>query len=60
MSDDPTPRGAIGPKTAIVLYVLLTIWAVATLKGTALFIALLIVAALAVKSYVHYVRSRLH
>ncbi|HZQ53997.1 MAG TPA: hypothetical protein VFB14_17475 [Bryobacteraceae bacterium] len=60
MNDPDTPRSAIGPRTAIVLYVLLTIWAFVALKGTALFIALLIVAALAVKSYVHYLRSRLH
>lgn len=60
MNDDETPRSVIGAKTAIVLFVLLGIWAFATLKGTALIIALVIIAALAVKSYVHYLRSRLH
>ncbi len=59
MNEDPTSRGAIGPKTAIILYVLLTIWALVALKGMALFIALLIVGLLAVKSYVHWLRSRL-
>jgi hypothetical protein len=60
MNDPDTPRTVIGPKTAIVLYVLLAVWAFVALKGTALIIALVIVAGLAAKSYVHYLRSRLH
>jgi len=58
-----TPRepsqGVIGLRTALVLYGLLGLAAFATLKGTALAVALLIVVALAVKSYVHDLRNRI-
>jgi hypothetical protein len=52
-------KGVIGIGTATVLYVLLAAWAVATLKGIPLAVALIIVGGLAVKSYVHFLRSRL-
>lgn len=52
-------RAMIGFRTAMILFALLGAAAVATLKGTALFIALLIVLALAVKAYVHHVRSHI-
>ena len=57
-SVNPQTHGAIGFRTALILYALLTGAALATLKGPALVIALLIVGALAAKSVVHYFRSR--
>ncbi len=56
----PEPsRTLIGIRTAMVLYALLVVAAFATLKGTALYIALIIVLGVAAKTYVHYLRSRL-
>jgi hypothetical protein len=49
----------IGIRTALLLYALLVIASLVTLKGTPLALALIIVIALAVKSYVHHLRSRL-
>jgi hypothetical protein len=49
----------IGGKTAFVLYAMLIAFAVKTLKGTALIIAIVIVLGLAVKSYLDYLRRRL-
>jgi hypothetical protein len=49
----------IGIRTAMVLYALLVIASFLTLKGVALIIALLIVFALAAKSFVHHLRSRI-
>jgi hypothetical protein len=48
----------IGLRTALILYGLLGIAALATLKGTALAVALFVVVALAAKSYLHQLRSR--
>ena len=45
--------------TAMVLYALLLLAAVLNLHGPPLYLALLIVLALAVKSYVHHLRGRL-
>ena len=59
MSTPEPPRSVIGLRTALILYALLTAFAVWTLKGTALVIALLIVGALAVKSVLHYFRERM-
>ncbi len=42
----------------MILYALLVIASFATLKGTALIVALIIVLGLAVKSYLHHLRSR--
>ncbi len=42
----------------MILYGLLVVASVATLRGTALIIALIIVFGLAVKSYLHHLRSR--
>ena len=50
---------AIGPKTAVLLYALLVAASVVMLTGTPRYLALLIVLGLAVKSWVHYVRSRI-
>ncbi len=49
----------VGPKTAILLYVLLVLASFLTLRGTPLYLALVIVVGLAVKSFVHYLRSRM-
>ena len=59
MSGPEQPRTVIGITTAMILFVLLAALAFATLKGPALYIALLIVLALAVKAYVHHLRSRI-
>jgi hypothetical protein len=56
----PEPaRTVIGIRTAMVLYLLLLVAAFATLKGTALYIALIIVLGIAVKTYLHHLRSRI-
>lgn len=55
---DPS-RTVIGIRTAMVLYALLLVAAFATLKGTALYIALIIVLGIAVKTYLHHLRSRI-
>ena len=49
----------IGFRTALVLYAALAVLALFLLKGTALAFALLVVFALAAKTYVHYLRTRL-
>ncbi len=54
---EPT-RTLIGARTAIILYVLLTVFACATLKGNPLALALIIIGGLAAKSFVHYVKER--
>lgn len=59
MKPNEPPRSVIGLRTALILYALLVIAAVATLKGTALAVALVIVLALAAKSYLHHVRGRM-
>ena len=57
---EPEPaRSVIGLKTAMILYALLVGASFATLKGVARAIALIIVFGLAVKSYLHYLRSRI-
>jgi len=58
MTDNHT-RSAIGFKTAMLLFALLVVIAFATLKGVALAIGLIIIGALAIKSYVYHLRSRL-
>lgn len=56
----PEPsRSVISLRTALILYALLIVFAVWTLKGTALILALLIVGALTVKSILHYFRERM-
>ena len=59
MSTSQRTRSVIGLRTALILYALLIVFAVFTLKGTALILALLIVGALAVKSVLHYFRERM-
>lgn len=52
-------EGAIGIRTALILYAVLLGACFLALKGTALVIALLIVGALVAKSIVHYFRRRM-
>jgi hypothetical protein len=51
--------GMIGIRTAMLLFAVLAAIAVATLKGPALYIILLVVIALAAKAWVHHVRRGL-
>jgi hypothetical protein len=56
----PQPsRSLIGFRTAMILFAALAGFAIATLKGTPLFFALLVIFALAAKSYIHHIRSRI-
>lgn len=59
MRPNEPSRGMIGLRTALILYSLLAVAAIATLKGTALAVALLVVLGLAAKTYVHHVRGRM-
>lgn len=59
MTPQEPSRSMIGLRTALILYALLLVFAFATLKGTALAIAVLIVVLLAVKSFVHHLRRRM-
>ena len=49
----------IGPRIAAILYTVLVAISIATLHGKALAFALIVVVALAVKSYLDYLRRRL-
>jgi hypothetical protein len=53
------PKSLIGLKTAFILYAVLIGLAIATLKGKPLALAVIIVLALAAKSYVDHLRRRL-
>jgi hypothetical protein len=59
MKEPEQPRTMISIRTAMLLYALLAVIAFATLKRTPLYLVLLIVFALAVKTYLHHLRSRL-
>lgn len=59
MSTPDQPRSVIGIKTAMILFALLAVFAFASLKGPALYVALLIVLLLAAKAFVHYLRGRI-
>lgn len=59
MSEPEHQTGMIGIATAMLLFAVLAAVAFLTLKGPALYVILLIVFALAVKAYVHYLRQRL-
>lgn len=52
-------KGVIGIWTAVALYGFLAAWSIVTLKGIALALALIIVGGLAIKSYLHFLRSRI-
>ncbi len=51
------PRTLIGPIVAAILYALLIVFAVTTLKGKALILAVIIVLGLAAKSLLDHFRS---
>jgi hypothetical protein len=59
MKSPEQPRSVIGFRTAMILFAMLVIICFAALKGAALFLGLIIVFALAVKTYVHHLRSRI-
>ena len=59
MSEPNERRSVIGIRTAVILFALLAVFAFETLKGPALYVALLIVLALAAKAFVHHLRSRI-
>jgi len=59
MNPSEPSRTVIGIRTAMLLYVLLIVGAFAILKGTALYIALVIVLGIAAKTYLHHLRSRI-
>ena len=59
MNPSEPSRTVIGIRTAMVLYALLLVAAFATLKGTALYIAVIIVLGIAVKTYLHHLRNRI-
>jgi hypothetical protein len=59
MKQNQGHKGVISIGTAIGLFALLTVWAVMTLKGAPLALALIIVAGLAIKSYLHFLRDRI-
>lgn len=59
MNAPDQPRSLIGFRTAMILFALLIAACFAALKGIALFLALIIVLALAVKAWVHHLRSRM-
>ena len=55
----PLGRKIISMRTGIIAYAILLAIAVATLKGYALAVAVIVVLGAAVKSYVHYLRERM-
>ena len=55
---EPT-RSIIGFRTALIIYLLLVVFAVAALTGMARVIALVIVGGIAAKAYVHHLRRRM-
>ena len=56
----PEPsRTLIGIRAALALYALLIVVALLTLKGKLLYLALIIVFGIAVKTFVHHLRSRI-
>ena len=59
MSQGEQHRGVIGIGTALVLFAVLAVLSILTLKGIALAFALIVIGGLAIKSYVHFLRSRI-
>lgn len=59
MSAQEEHKSVIGIGTALILFAGLAGFAIATLKGPALVIALLIVLALAAKTFIHHLRRRI-
>lgn len=59
MNQGEQHRGVIGIWTALVLFALLAVLSMITLRGVALTFALIVIGGLAIKSYVHFLRSRI-
>ncbi len=59
MNPQQEQKGVIGFGTALVLFALLAAWSILTLRGVALAFALIVIAGLAIKSYVHFLRRRI-
>lgn len=59
MSEQPQPKGMINIGTAMGLFAVLAVISVLTLRGLALWFALIVIGGLAVKAYVHFLRRRL-
>lgn len=59
MREPQQESGVIGIRTAMILFAVLAVLAAVTLKGVALWIALVIVLGLAAKAFVHHLRSRI-
>ena len=59
MNPEGPPRTLIGVRTALALYAVLVVFAFLTLKGKALYIALLIVFGVAAKTFLHHLRRRI-
>jgi hypothetical protein len=59
MNEPQLHNGMIGIRTAMLLFAVLAVIALATLHGPALYIILLTLFALATKAFVHHVRSRM-
>jgi hypothetical protein len=57
--DEEQHKGMISIGTALVLFAALAALSMVTLKGVALAFALIVIGGLAIKSYVHFLRSRL-
>lgn len=55
----PEGESVIGLRTALILYAMLVVLALLTLKGTARTLTLLIVGALVVKTIIHFYRDRI-
>ena len=56
---DRASGGVISFRTAILLYIVLTISACMLLKGRALALGLILIGGLAAKTYVHWLRQRM-
>ena len=59
MNPEEPSHGVIGIRTALALYAVLIGFAVFTLKGAPLYIALIIIFGLAAKACLHYLRRRM-
>jgi uncharacterized membrane protein YiaA len=59
MNPPERPRTLIGIRAALTLYAVLVVIACVLLKGKALYLALIIVFAVAAKTLLHYARNRI-
>ena len=59
MSQPEEQKGIIGVGMAFALFALLAAWSLYSLRGVALAFALIVIGGLAIKAYVHFLRSRI-